>query len=76
MSPYISEHSCRLRSPDDFEKNSFRRIQQGKLAIIIGRLKGKDTTTAQAYRYPVAKWDKDEARKHCEKNKGTFNEAG
>ena len=74
--PYPNEHSCRIKSPDSFEKDSFRRINQGKLSIIIGRLKGKETTTTQAFRYPKGKWDKDEARKHCEEHKGSFHEAG
>ena len=73
--PYPNEHSCRIKSPGSFEKASFRRIAQGRLSIIIGRLKGKKTTTTQAFRYPKGKWDKDAARKHCQKNKGTFHEA-
>lgn len=74
--PFPNEHSCRLRSPDDFENDSFRRINQGKLSIIIGKLKGQSTTTTQAYRYPTDKWDKDDAKKHCEEHKGSFHEAG
>ena len=73
--PYPNESSCRLRSPNDFEKNSFRRIAQGRLSIIIGRLKGQKTTTTQAFRYPKSRWDKDAARKHCEEHKGQFHEA-
>jgi len=74
--PYPNEHSCRIKEPGLFEEGSFRRISQGKLSIIIGRLKGKETTTTQAFRYPKGKWDKDEARKHCEEHKGSFHEAG
>ena len=73
--PYPNEHSCRLRDPGDFEKDSFRRITQGKLVIIIAKLKGKDTTTAQAYRYPKDDWDQDEAKKHCKDNGGSFEPA-
>ena len=72
--PYPNEFSCRKLDPDKFEKGSFRRIAQGRLSIIIGRLKGEKTTTTQAFRYPKGKWDKETARKHCEKNKGTFHE--
>lgn len=72
--PYPNEFSCRLKNPDNFEKNSFRRLTQGKLSIIIGRLKGKKTTTTQAFRYPKSKWSKEQAKKHCEKNKGAFHE--
>jgi len=74
--PYPNEFSCRLKNPDNFEKNSFRRITQGKLSIIIGRLKGQKTTTTQAFRYPKGSWSKEQARKHCEDHKGSFHEAG
>lgn len=74
--PISGEHACRIKSPDLFEKNSFRRIQQGKLSIIIGRLKGKETTTTQSFRYPVNKWSETEAEEHCKKNGGEFHEAG
>jgi len=73
--PYPNEHSCRIRNPDDFQKDSFRRIIQGKLAIIIGRLKGKTTTTAQAYRYPTKDWAEKDAKEHCEEHGGTFHPA-
>ena len=72
--PYQNEHSCRLRDPGDFQAGSFRRIKRGRsgqkkpdgrpLAIIIGKLKGKTTTTTQAYRYPTADWTEAAARKH------------
>lgn len=74
--PYPNEHACRLRPPSDFKEDSFRRIEQGKLHIIIGRLKGEDTTTTQAYRYPKDDWDTDEARKHCKEHDGSFEAAG
>jgi len=83
--PYPNEHSCRLRSPNDFQPNSFRRIQRGKpgqktpngrpLSIIIGRLRGKTTTEAQAYRYPKDDWTAAAARAHCKRNKGMFEAA-
>jgi len=74
--PYPNEHSCRIKEPGLFEEGSFRRISQGKISIIIGRLKGQTTTTTQAFRYPKGKWDADEAKKHCEENKGSFHKAG
>jgi len=74
--PYPNESSCRIKSPDGFEKGSFRRISQGRLSIIIGRLKGQKTTTTQSFRYPKSKWSKEQARKHCEEHKGSFHEAG
>lgn len=78
--PYPNEHACRVREPGEFQKNSFRRISRkadGKtLNIIIGRLKGKTTTTTQAFRYPKTEWTADQARQHCKRNNGkTFEPA-
>jgi hypothetical protein len=74
--PYPNEHSCRLIPPDKFEQDSFRRINNGKLDIIIGKLKGESKTTAQAYRYKKEDWTEEEARKHCSDNNGAFTPAG
>jgi len=73
--PYPNEHACRIREPGDFQSDSFRRMVQGKLAIIIGRLKGKTTTTTQAFRYPVGEWTEKQARDHCEEQHGRFEAA-
>ena len=73
--PYPNEHSCRIRDPDDFQSESFRRIKEGKLSIIIGRLKGKTETTTQAFRYPIEDWSETEARVHCENQNGSFEPA-
>jgi hypothetical protein len=73
--PYPNEHACRLRNPDDFEKDSFRRIEKDGLSIIIAKLKGESETSAQAYRYPIEKWSEEKAKTHCEKNNGIFEEA-
>lgn len=73
--PYPNEHACRLRQPSEFNADSFRRIQEGKLSIIVGRLKGQDSTTAQAYRYPIDNWGEDEARAHCQDAGGQFEAA-
>jgi len=75
MSPYPSEHACRVRDPGAFEKGSFRRIARNGMSIIIGKLKGKTTTTTQAFRYPKSKFTEAEARKHCKGNKGSFEAA-
>ena len=67
--PYPNEHAARIRNPGDFEKDSFRRknISNG-VNIIIGKLKGKDTTTTQSYRFSIkvftAKQAKDWLKKH------------
>lgn len=77
--PYPNEHSCRLDSPDDFQEDSFRRIERGtgkdKITIIIGKLKGKTTTTAQAYRYDKDVWTEKRARTHCDEAGGIFEPA-
>jgi ATP-dependent protease ClpP protease subunit len=76
--PFPNEHACRVRVPGDFQQRSFRRITRkadGKdLDIIIGRLKGKTTTTTQAFRYPKDQWTTAEARRHCARNKGILFE--
>jgi len=70
--PYPNEHACRVRDPGGFQKGSFRRIKRGDLSIIIGRPKGKTTTTAQSYRYPKGGWTASRARAHCKKAGGSF----
>jgi len=67
--PFPNEHACRIRDPGDFEQDSFRRVSSetddGKpLDIIVGKLKGEEDTTLQAYRYPKEEWDESEAREH------------
>ena len=77
--PYPNEHSCRLRNPNDFQKNSFRRMKrehEGKpYSVIIGKLKGETKTTEQAYRYDKKTWSTAEARSHCKDHGGTFEPA-
>jgi len=73
--PYPNEHACRIREPGDFQDGSFRRISEGGLSIIIGRLKGKTKTTTQAFRYPKSSWDADRARTHCSEQGGRFEAA-
>lgn len=73
--PYPNEHACRVRDPGSFQKGSFRRIKQGKLSVIIGKLQGKTTTTTQAYRYPKKDWTESQARAHCQKHEGKFEAA-
>lgn len=79
VNPFPNEHSCRLRSPGDFQDGSFRRISRehdGKrYDVIIGRLKGETSTTEQAYRYPKATWTATAARSHCKSHDGTFEAA-
>ena len=63
--PYPNEHACRIASPGAFEKGSF----------IIGRLRGKTTTTTQAFRYPTGDYTVEAARAHCKKQGGSFEAA-
>lgn len=64
LKPYPSEHAARVRDPDDFEKDSFRRknISEG-IDIIIGRLKGETKMTTQAYRFDAEKFTAAQAKK-------------
>jgi|GEM_PF-1375573 len=78
--PYPQEHACRLRSPDEFQKDSFKRTKRKhdgrEYSIIMGRLKGETTMTEQAYRYPRDTWTVDQARSHCKSHDGkTFEPA-
>jgi len=77
--PYPNEHSCRLRNPDDFEKDSFRRTtrkhNKKEYSVIMGKLKGEDTMTEQSYRYKTKVWSEDEAKNHCKDHGGTFHPA-
>lgn len=79
LKPYPNEHSCRLRDPGDFQKDSFKRTKRkhdGKeYSIISGRLKDEDTMTEQAYRYSVDTWEESEAKSHCKEHDGTFEPA-
>ncbi len=76
--PYPNEHACRLRDPDDFQQDSFRRTSResdGKrYDVIMGRLEGEDTMTEQAYRYPKDIWTEAEARAHCKAHQGILFE--
>jgi len=62
--PYPTEHSARIREPEDFEQNSFRskKIDTG-IRVIIGKLKGETTTTAQSYRFHVDYFTVKKAKK-------------
>lgn len=72
--PFANEHACRLRDPDDFQADSFRRTDrehEGKrYSVIMGRLKGETTMTEQAYRYPKDIWTEAAARAHCRSHDG------
>ena len=67
--PYQNEHSARVRDPGDFQPDSFRRknIARG-VDIIMGRLKGETTMTAQAYRFDKTVFTVSEAKAWLKKN--------
>lgn len=67
--PFPNEHAARVRNPGDFKKGSFRSkaITTGVRAI-IGRLKSKVTTTAQAFRFNVSHFTAAQARKWLKDN--------
>lgn len=79
LKPFPNEHACRLRDPGDFEADSFRRTtrrHEGKeYAVIMARLKGEDSLTEQAYRYPKDDWSVSDARSHCRAHDGSFEAA-
>ena len=79
MKPYPNEHACRLREPDDFQVDSFRRItreHEGKTyAVIMGKLKDETAMTEQAYRYNIDSWTAAQARSHCKSHDGRFETA-
>jgi HK97 family phage prohead protease len=63
-----------MRDPEDFEHDSFRRSSrehEGKrYDVIMGKLKGEDAMTEQAYRYPKDIWAEGDARRHCKSHHG------
>jgi len=66
FNPYPNEHAARIRDPEEFEENSFRRkALEGEkgIDIIIGKLKGEKNTTTQSYRFKIENWTDDEAKK-------------
>lgn len=80
LKPYPNEHSCRLKNPEDFKPNTFRRTtrkhEDKTYAIIMGKLKdGDDSMVEQAYRYPKDLWKPDEAKAHCKGHEGGTFEA-
>lgn len=72
--PYPNEHSCRLKDPGEFEADSFKRMERDhegkKYSVIMGKLKGENTMTEQAYRYAKDVWTEKEARAHCKDHDG------
>jgi len=80
--PYPNEHSARIKSPDLFDKETFRRTPDGTIygskkvpataAVIWGKLKGSaapaDNPIPQAIRFPTKNWTVTQAKKWLKDN--------
>jgi hypothetical protein len=62
--PFLNQHSGRVKNPELFKNDSFRSkdIAPG-VRLIMGKLKGNDAMTAQAYRFDSKKFTKNQAEK-------------
>lgn len=74
----ITERYLRYRQidPNKFEKDSFRTIvisPSKKIKAIVGKLKGKKTTTIQSYLFLKEKWSDKEAQDWLRKHSETFS---
>ncbi len=70
LRPYPNEHVARVRDPEDFEDDSFRRkkVTTG-VGLILGKLKdGDGSMVAQAYRFSADEFTADEAKKWLKDN--------
>jgi hypothetical protein len=72
-------HACRISSPDNYRKDSFKTIKQGagdnEVEIIIGIKKNETKTSTQSVRMPVSKWSKQRAERWCKDHNGMFEPA-
>ena len=77
--PFPNNHACVIRDSGDFQEGSIRtdtRKHEGKeYKVRMGKVKGEDTMTDQSFLYPKASWKEDEAKKHCQDHKGSFEPA-
>lgn len=61
--PFPNEHAARVRDPGDFEDGSFRsKSLTAGVRIIVGKLKGEDSMTAQTYRFDKDKFTPEQAK--------------
>lgn len=84
--PFPNEHAARLRNPNDFNPDTFRRVDDGTIfgskkvpasaAVIWGKLKGSDKPSdnpiPQSIRFPTKNWTAAEARKWLRDNNIKF----
>jgi hypothetical protein len=75
--PYANEHSCRLQSPDKYDRFARQNCKvkhDGKcIDFIFGVKEGK--SELQAMRYKTDVWEESAARAHCKSKDGTFEPA-
>jgi len=76
FAPVATENYIRFRQidPNDFDKNSFRTIILDKkkgIKGIVGKLKGKTTTTLQSYIFQKDKWTEKEAQTWVDTHKAS-----
>lgn len=71
--PYPNEHAARVKDPGLFEEGSFRtkKLKDG-LRVILGKLKGESSMTAQAYRFTVDKFTVEQAKTWLKDNNISF----
>jgi len=71
--PYPNEHAARIREPSRFDPESFRsKDLKNGIRIILGKLKGEDSMTVQAYRFSLDQFTSEEAKKWLEDNKVSY----
>lgn len=73
--PYENEHSARVKNPGSFQPDSFRRKELSDgVSVIMGKLKGESSMTAQAYRFKADKFTAKQARDWLKENNITYIE--
>jgi ATP-dependent Clp endopeptidase proteolytic subunit ClpP len=75
--PYPNEHSCRLKPPNYkryARKNCYQKHDEKCIDFVFG-INTPNESELQSMRYKKDIWTPADARKHCEANDGTFEEA-
>lgn len=77
IKPYPNEHSCRLNSPDKYDrfarKNCEIKHDDKCIDVIYGIKEGK--SEIQAMRYKKDIWTEETAKNHCKSHEGSFEAA-
>lgn len=75
--PFKNEHSCRLKSPSQFDnfrrQNNAGQHEDKRIDFIFGIKEGK--SELQAMRYPKSIWTASFAKSHCKSKDGYFEAA-